>query len=65
MLTFNPQPSLSTSDIPIVSEYTDGFPEDVMSLPPEREVEFSIDLASPRVLTYISCPIPYVPTRTP
>jgi hypothetical protein len=36
-----------------------------MSLPPEREVEFSIDLASPRVLTYISCPIPYVPTRTP
>ena len=31
-------------DIPIVHEYLTVFPEDLMSLPPDREVEFSIDL---------------------
>jgi hypothetical protein len=44
MFTVNPEPSISLSDIPVVNEYTDVFPEDIMSLPPEREVEFSIDL---------------------
>ena len=44
MFTINPEPSISLSDIPIVNEYTDVFAEDLMSLPPEREVEFSIDL---------------------
>ncbi|RVX02879.1 Retrovirus-related Pol polyprotein from transposon 17.6 [Vitis vinifera] len=31
-------------DIPIVREYPDVFPEDLPGLPPEREVEFTIDL---------------------
>ncbi|RVW57618.1 Transposon Tf2-11 polyprotein [Vitis vinifera] len=31
-------------DIPIVKEYPDVFPEDLPGLPPEREVEFTIDL---------------------
>jgi hypothetical protein len=44
MFTIDPEPSLSPSDIPVVSEFLDVFPADIMSLPPEREVEFSIDL---------------------
>nr|XP_027190148.1 uncharacterized protein LOC113786559 [Cicer arietinum] len=31
-------------DVPIVCEFPEVFPEDVTSLPPEREIEFSIDL---------------------
>ena len=30
--------------IPVVCDFLEVFPEDVISLPPEREVEFSIDL---------------------
>jgi hypothetical protein len=44
MLTVTPESDLSPSDIPIVSEYLDVFPADITSLPPEREIEFSIDL---------------------
>jgi hypothetical protein len=44
LFTVDPEPSLSPSDIPIVSEFLDVFPDDIMNLPPEREVEFSIDL---------------------
>jgi hypothetical protein len=44
MFTVNLKPSLGPSEISIVSEYKNVFPEDFMSLPPEREVEFSIDL---------------------
>ncbi|GAB2294877.1 hypothetical protein Dimus_038321 [Dionaea muscipula] len=32
-------------DIPIVNEFLDVFPEDLPGLPPDREVEFVIDLA--------------------
>ncbi|RVW26904.1 Transposon Tf2-12 polyprotein [Vitis vinifera] len=35
---------LKLEDIPIVREYPDVFPEDLPGLPPEREVEFTIDL---------------------
>nr|CAN66348.1 hypothetical protein VITISV_025868 [Vitis vinifera] len=35
---------LKLEDIPIVREYPDVFPEDSPGLPPEREVEFTIDL---------------------
>jgi hypothetical protein len=35
---------LNPSDIPIVNELLDVFPDDITSLPPEREIEFSIDL---------------------
>ncbi|GAU42269.1 hypothetical protein TSUD_81770 [Trifolium subterraneum] len=31
-------------EIPVVREFSDVFPEDISDLPPEREVEFSIDL---------------------
>ncbi|MCI32143.1 cellular nucleic acid-binding protein, partial [Trifolium medium] len=32
------------SELPIVCEFSDVFPEDVSDVPPEREVEFTIDL---------------------
>ena len=31
-------------EIPIVSEYSEVFPEDLTGLPPDRQVEFKIDL---------------------
>ncbi|GAU44090.1 hypothetical protein TSUD_399720 [Trifolium subterraneum] len=31
-------------EIPVVGEFSDAFPEDISDLPPEREVEFGIDL---------------------
>ena len=31
-------------DIPIVKEFPDVFPDDISSLPPDREVEFTINL---------------------
>ena len=31
-------------EIPVVSEFPDLFPDDIAGLPPEREVEFTIDL---------------------
>ena len=39
---------LKLEDIPIVKDYPDVFPEDLPGLPPEREVEFTIDLAPGR-----------------
>ncbi|GAU39931.1 hypothetical protein TSUD_275330 [Trifolium subterraneum] len=44
MFTISSESSLSPSDIPIIREYLDVFPEEINSLPPEREIEFSIDL---------------------
>ncbi|GAU10196.1 hypothetical protein TSUD_418680, partial [Trifolium subterraneum] len=44
MFTLSSESSLSPSDISIVREYLDVFPEEINSLPPEREIEFSIDL---------------------
>ncbi|GKF92832.1 hypothetical protein Tco_0279551, partial [Tanacetum coccineum] len=32
------------SDIPVVRDFTDVFPEDLLGLPPRRQVEFRIDL---------------------
>ncbi|XP_057247675.1 uncharacterized protein LOC130589979 [Beta vulgaris subsp. vulgaris] len=31
-------------DVPIVNEYHDVFPDDILSMPPKRDVEFNIDL---------------------
>ncbi|MCI88189.1 cellular nucleic acid-binding protein, partial [Trifolium medium] len=31
-------------EVPIVCEFPDVFPEDISDVPPEREVEFTIDL---------------------
>ncbi|MCI62814.1 cellular nucleic acid-binding protein, partial [Trifolium medium] len=30
--------------LPVVREFVDVFPDDILDLPPEREVEFSIDM---------------------
>ena len=35
---------LKLEDIPIVREFPDVFPKDLSGLPPDREIEFSIDL---------------------
>jgi hypothetical protein len=44
MLMVTSESDVSPSDIPIVSVYQDVFPPDITNLPPEREIEFSIDL---------------------
>ncbi|XP_050895293.1 uncharacterized protein LOC127101909 [Lathyrus oleraceus] len=44
VLTKESSDNLSVTQIPVVCEFPEVFPEDVASLPPEREVEFSIDL---------------------
>ncbi|XP_050877002.1 uncharacterized protein LOC127080744 [Lathyrus oleraceus] len=44
VLTKEPSDNLNVIQIPIVCEFLEVFPEDVTSLPPEREVEFCIDL---------------------
>ncbi|XP_058756482.1 uncharacterized protein LOC131629719 [Vicia villosa] len=44
VLTSDSKDKRSILEIPVVCEFSDVFPEDVTSLPPEREVEFSIDL---------------------
>ncbi|XP_058775364.1 uncharacterized protein LOC131649629 [Vicia villosa] len=44
VLTSDTKDKRSILEIPVVCEFSDVFPEDVTSLPPEREVEFSIDL---------------------
>ena len=41
----NKENDLKLEDIPIVRDYPDVFPKDLLGLPPKREVEFTIDLA--------------------
>ncbi|KAA3480627.1 Gag protease polyprotein-like protein [Gossypium australe] len=41
-------PELKLHQLPTVSEYTDVFPKELLGLPPDREVEFVIDLV-PRI----------------
>ena len=43
-MTDTQQGELKLEDIPIVREFPDVFPEDLSGLPPDREIEFSIDL---------------------
>ena len=35
---------VSKGDLPVVKEFSEVFPDDIFGLPPEREIEFSIDL---------------------
>ena len=35
---------MTVSDVPMVQEYPDVFPEELPGIPPERQVEFRIDL---------------------
>jgi hypothetical protein len=37
---------VSIEDVPIVKEYPDVFPEELPEMPPDRDVEFIIDLMS-------------------
>ena len=46
----NEENDLKLEDIPIVRDYPDVFPEDLLGLPPEREVEFTIDLDQGQLL---------------
>ena len=44
----------SVSDIPTVSDFPDVFPEELPGLPPQREIEFAIDVvpgATPASIT--------------
>src|SRR3954469_8137990 len=40
----NVKKKLASSELPVVCEFPEVFPEDVNDLPPEREVEFTIEL---------------------
>ncbi|GJR44969.1 putative reverse transcriptase domain-containing protein [Tanacetum coccineum] len=46
------------SDIPVVCEFEDMFPEDLSGLPPQRQVEFRIDLV-PRATLIVKSPNEY------
>ncbi|XP_071928109.1 uncharacterized protein [Coffea arabica] len=39
-----PTDKLKIEDVPVVSEYPDVFPDELVNLPPEREIEFEINL---------------------
>ncbi|XP_050875243.1 uncharacterized protein LOC127078866 [Lathyrus oleraceus] len=60
VLTKESSDNLSVTQIPVVCEFPEVFPEDVTSLPPEREVEFSIDLI-PRTTPISVSPYRMVP----
>ena len=36
----------SLEEVPVVNEYSDVFPEELPGMPPDRDVEFVIDLVS-------------------
>ena len=35
---------MNLEDIPVIKEFPDVFPEELLSLPPEREVDLSIEV---------------------
>ncbi|XP_050916531.1 uncharacterized protein LOC127131661 [Lathyrus oleraceus] len=54
VLTKESSDNLSVTQIPVVCEFPKVFPEDVTSLPPEREVESSMDLIPGTTLISVS-----------
>ena len=44
----------SVSDIPTISDFPDVFPEELPGLPPQREIEFAIDIVPGATLTSIT-----------
>ncbi|KAJ9547592.1 hypothetical protein OSB04_020135 [Centaurea solstitialis] len=44
MTSSTEEKKLAVADVPVVSDYPDVFPEDLPGIPPEREVDFGIDL---------------------
>ncbi|GJY97881.1 putative reverse transcriptase domain-containing protein [Tanacetum coccineum] len=53
---------LKLEDIPVVREFPGVFPEDLLGLPPSREVEFRIDLI-PRAMPVVKSPYRLAPTE--
>ncbi|XP_073121981.1 uncharacterized protein [Henckelia pumila] len=49
VVTSSKPPSRSLSDIEVVRDFSDDFPEDVSGVPPAREVEFSNYLITDRI----------------
>ena len=41
-----PSDKVRLEDLPVVKEYPDVFPEELKSLPPEREIVFKIDVTT-------------------
>nr|XP_027082242.1 uncharacterized protein LOC113704548 [Coffea arabica] len=39
-----PTDKLNVEDVPVVGEYSDVFPDELVNLPPQREIEFEINL---------------------
>ena len=37
---------MALADIPVVCEFLDVFPDELLGLPPDREIEFKIELLS-------------------
>ena len=60
--TFGVEKGEATSVIPVVQVFGDVFPEEVPGLPPNREVEFSIDLV-PRTCPVLMTPYRMAPTE--
>nr|GEX31310.1 putative reverse transcriptase domain-containing protein [Tanacetum cinerariifolium] len=50
------------SDIPMVQDFTDVFPEDLLGLPPQRQVEFRIDLV-PEATSVSKSPYHLAPSK--
>ncbi|GKF95276.1 hypothetical protein Tco_0288011, partial [Tanacetum coccineum] len=50
------------SDIPVVRDFTDVFSEDLLGLPPQRQVDFCIDLV-PRATPVVKSPYRLAPSE--
>ncbi|XP_071921717.1 uncharacterized protein [Coffea arabica] len=57
-----PSDKVRLEDMPIVKEYPDVFPEELESLPPEREIAFKIDV-TPGVAPISKTPYRMAPTE--
>ncbi|XP_071918701.1 uncharacterized protein [Coffea arabica] len=57
-----PSDQVKFEDVPIVRDFSDVFPEELTSLPPEREIEFKIDLV-PRVAPISKTPYRMAPAE--
>ena len=64
-LTFlinTPSDKVKLEDMPVVKEFSDVFPEELESLPPEREIAFKIDV-TPGVVPISKMPYWLVPAK--
>jgi hypothetical protein len=43
--------------VPVVNEFPDVFPKELLGMPPDRDIEFMIGLKSSRVRLFIRLPI--------